>query len=155
MATSATSGGAENAAINPVTVVPMLAPTTNGNRSRMWNLPDAASGTVSDVVVEEDCTAVVMTAPESTPERVPLPSAACRNSCARPTSSVPSMLPMNPMTTMIRAMPPIERMMPPHTWLSGLTAVSARETSGSVMASTKSPMPLKIVLRMPPDPPLV
>ena len=76
IAASASAPEAENAAIRPVTVVPMLAPTTNGNRVRTLNLPEAASGTVSAVVVEEDCTRVVMAAPESTPTKAFLPRAA-------------------------------------------------------------------------------
>ena len=51
------------AAMMPVTVVPMLAPRVRGNMSSSWMRPTAATGVSVDVVMEEDCTMMVMNRP--------------------------------------------------------------------------------------------
>jgi hypothetical protein len=52
-----------NAAINAVTVVPMLAPIIKGNACLRVILFVAANGTIKEVVTELDCTAAVSSVP--------------------------------------------------------------------------------------------
>ena len=63
-------------AISAVTVVPMLAPSISGKTSSRVMTPAAHRGTISEVVMLEDWTAIVIRTPTDIPMRPLLASAA-------------------------------------------------------------------------------
>ena len=79
--------------------VPMLPPIWVGRpvACRMW--------WISAVVVDEDCTRIVMSVPEAIPETGPRPTLVCMISLARPTMTLRSTLPMAWTTNRIRPIP--------------------------------------------------
>jgi len=97
-----------------------------------------ANGTISAVVVDDDCTSMVMTVPEAMPDTGPRPTLACMMSLARPTITLRSTLPIAWTAKRISPIPMMISPTPDHALLGSQdTLASSSSLAGVSMVFMK------------------